>query len=172
MGIEKEVRERINVLKEQRTESFIHEAQFEIDDVMPRDAGDDPAVAAGDDAEEPLYVAEKLVTRYKVTYAPVTKFGPEGDIVERREKLSVEFDAPMLYARTIFKPVTLNGGRYVPATALKVEDSKIVEPAQRKEIYVGELDELVVEGLRKIRSQEIQEALGSYITGYSENRRE
>jgi len=170
VGIEKEVAERISILEELKTEHITHIARFAIKDEMPRLADDDPdVVAGGENTDDHVYVSEGLTTRYKVTYVPITTYNAQGTVVKTLDKLTIEYDTPMMYARTIFKPVELNGSRFVPAPTIKIEDGKIIEPYGRKHIHVGELDELVVKALKTITSPDIQEALGLYIAAYAQN---
>jgi hypothetical protein len=172
VGIEKEVAERISILEEQKIEHITHVARFAIKDEMPREADDDPdVVAGGENTEDHVYVAEGITTRYKVTYIPITTYDAQGAVVKTLDKLTIEYDTPiMMYARTIFKPVELNGTRFVPAPTIKIEDGKIIEPYGRKHIHMGELDELVVKALKTIASPPIQEALGTYIAAYAQTR--
>jgi len=145
----------------------MHFARFEVEDEIP--FPEEPDSADEDDADEPKFLAQLHATKYKVTYTPVTTYDGDGIITEKHDLLKIDYDGADLCARSIFKPVRVNGARFIPAATFKIEDSKIIEPTGRKEIYVGELDELVVAGLRKIASPEIQDALGSYIMGYVDN---
>lgn len=165
MGIEHTVADRVRISDELRTGTITHTAHFEVDDEIPR-----PDDSMPEPGEEPQFLAELHVSKYLVTYAHATVHDAQGSIVKMSDELRIEYPHADLNARPIFKLITVNKSRYIPANTFQVVNAKVIEPPGRTFIAVGELDDLVVAGLRKISSPEIQDALGSYIHGYAQNR--